>query len=88
MPNDWVIQMGVMSLKKQIHQPFYHVLVEDGSNRYAAEENLMPVNSPVLIPHREVGRYFNVFDGLHYIPNPELEVLYPNDANVRNSFKL
>ena len=37
MSDAWVIQMGVDVLSRGKHQPFYNVLVEDGSNRYAAE---------------------------------------------------
>ena len=33
----WIIQMGVSTLRRGQHQPFYNVLVEDGTNRYAAE---------------------------------------------------
>ena len=34
---EWIQRMGVHSLKRGKNQPFYHVLVEDGSCRYAAE---------------------------------------------------
>jgi len=34
---DWIQQMGVENLPKKGHQPFYNVLVEDGSTRYAAQ---------------------------------------------------
>ena len=34
---EWIIQMGVNNLPKKKYQPFYNVLVEDGSNRYAAQ---------------------------------------------------
>ena len=34
---DWIYQMDVHLLPKKQHQPFYNVLVEDGSSRYAAE---------------------------------------------------
>jgi hemimethylated DNA binding protein len=34
---DWIQQMGVENLPNQSHQPFYNVLVEDGSTRYAAQ---------------------------------------------------
>jgi hemimethylated DNA binding protein len=33
--------MGVDKLEKQDKQPFYNVLVGDGSQRYAAQENLV-----------------------------------------------
>ena len=34
---EWIVQMGVHNLPHKQYQPFYNVLVEDGSNRYAAE---------------------------------------------------
>ena len=34
---EWILQMNVHKLPKKQHQPFYNVLVEDGSNRYAAQ---------------------------------------------------
>ena len=37
MSDGWMIQMGVHRLPRGRNQPFYNVLVEDGSNRYAAE---------------------------------------------------
>lgn len=30
----WQDQMGVQKLERGANQPFYHVLVEDGSSRY------------------------------------------------------
>ena len=37
----WISQMGVDRLARKDRQPFYNVLVEDGSIRYAADENLV-----------------------------------------------
>ena len=34
---EWIVQMNVHNLPNRQFQPFYNVLVEDGSNRYAAE---------------------------------------------------
>lgn len=34
---NWIRQMGVPNLTKKNHQPFYNVLGEDGSTRYAAQ---------------------------------------------------
>ena len=34
---EWIDRMGVNNLPQKQHQPFYNVLVEDGSNRYAAQ---------------------------------------------------
>ena len=36
--------MGVDRLPRKDKQPFYNVLVDDGSVRYAADENLVKLN--------------------------------------------
>ena len=38
---EWIRQMGVDNLPKKSNQPFYNVLVEDGSTRYAAQGELV-----------------------------------------------
>ncbi|XP_022093266.1 F-box only protein 21-like [Acanthaster planci] len=79
---DWQRHMGVHHLPKQEKQPFYNVLVEDCSNRYAAQENLDFIDVPVTISHPEVGKYFQNFTGKCYLPNDELACQYPNDMAV------
>ena len=37
MSREWIFQMGVHTLPRKEKQPFYNVLVEDGSIRYAAD---------------------------------------------------
>ena len=37
----WISHMGVDKLPLKDKQPFYNVLVADGSQRYAAQENLV-----------------------------------------------
>ena len=39
MSDQWIQQMGVNQLQCGPTQPFYNVLVEDGTNRYAAQGN-------------------------------------------------
>ena len=34
---EWCQRMGVYELERGVDQPFYHVLVEDGTHRYVAE---------------------------------------------------
>lgn len=34
---EWIQRMGVDRLERKDHQPFYNVLVNDGSSRYAAQ---------------------------------------------------
>jgi len=78
----WISQMGVDKLENKDKQPFYNVLVADGSNRYAAQENLLPIK-PQLVSHSEVGRYFDQFeDNVGYLPNSELALLYPDERQI------
>nr|KAG5702310.1 hypothetical protein BaRGS_002977 [Batillaria attramentaria] len=79
---EWITQMGVQSLPGKQFQPFYNVLVEDGSNRYAAQENLLYTKEVRVITHPEVGRYFDSFTGRWYIPNKQKEQEYPDDIEV------
>ncbi|XP_063586746.1 F-box only protein 21-like [Penaeus indicus] len=88
MPSDWVQRMGVYNLLYKTKQPFYNVLVYDGSHRYAAQENLEIAPDPRPITHSDVGKYFKKFNGTHYIPNTELEQEYPEDEPVRNELLL
>jgi F-box protein 21 len=90
-PQSWVLQMGVNKLPLADQQPFYNVLVSDGSERYAAEENLEPIlktdeNAVSHITHPQIGRFFEGFDGKRYLPNHHLAVIYPEDAQYVHRF--
>lgn len=85
MPADWVRRMGVDHLQYKTKQPFYNVLVHDGSHRYAAQENLSVSQEPVPISHSDIGKYFKEFTGVCYLPNDELQQQYPDDATVKNN---
>jgi len=75
----WISQMGVDKLNSKDKQPFYNVLVSDGSNRYAAQENISPIK-PEEVTHPEVGKYFQSFrPETGYIANDQLEKAYPDD---------
>lgn len=80
MNEQWIQQMGVNQLPLGPNQPFYNVLVEDGTNRYAAQENLFhcPETELCHILHWEVGKYFQTFTGSCYIPNHALREKYPD----------
>ncbi|EMP24404.1 F-box only protein 21 [Chelonia mydas] len=82
MGQEWIRNMNVHSLPHGPHQPFYNVLVEDGSCRYAAQENLEYNLEPNEIPHPDIGRYFSEFTGTHYLANAELEIRYPEDLEL------
>ncbi len=75
--------MGVDRLRLKENQPFYHVLVGDGSNRYAAQENLSPIANGVDIGHPEVGKHFTGRRGRHYWLNAEAASRYPDDEGYR-----
>ncbi|XP_014666310.1 PREDICTED: F-box only protein 21-like [Priapulus caudatus] len=80
----WIYQMSVHLLKDKDRQPFYNVLVEDGSSRYAAQENLgqAPREELGMITHAEVGRHFSEFTGVCYAPNAEKMEEYPEDFEL------
>ncbi|KAL7836878.1 hypothetical protein AOLI_G00281620 [Acnodon oligacanthus] len=80
MSQEWITTMRVHQLSNGANQPFYNVLVQDGTCRYAAQENLEPHSAPLEIAHPEVGRYFTEFADTHYIANEELQTRYPEDT--------
>ncbi len=84
----WIVQMGVHNLPKKDKQPFYNVLVGDGSMRYAAQENLVPLPGEwSKIRHRLLGKYFDQFQEGYYVPNEQLAARYPEDIDyVRSKF--
>ncbi|XP_068165991.1 F-box only protein 21 isoform X2 [Antennarius striatus] len=79
MSQEWITTMRVHQLPNGANQPFYNVLVQDGTCRYAAQENLEPHSAPLEIGHPEVGRYFSEFADTHYAANEELQTRYPED---------
>ncbi|XP_036383224.1 F-box only protein 21 [Megalops cyprinoides] len=79
MSQEWITTMRVHQLSNGANQPFYNVLVQDGTCRYAAQENLEPHSAPLEIGHPEVGRYFSEFSDTHYLANEELQTRYPED---------
>ncbi|KAF3839413.1 hypothetical protein F7725_018130 [Dissostichus mawsoni] len=79
MSQEWITTMRVHQLSSGANQPFYNVLVQDGTCRYAAQENLEPHSAPLEIGHPEVGRYFSEFANDHYFANEELQTRYPED---------
>ncbi|XP_062510833.1 F-box only protein 21-like [Corticium candelabrum] len=82
MSRAWQTQMGVHLLTHKDRQPFYSVLVEDLSIRYAAQESLEIAPAEAVKPnlHPRVGKYFSAFDSHRYIPNVELAKRYPDDV--------
>ncbi|MGH0143174.1 UNVERIFIED_CONTAM: hypothetical protein FKN15_077906 [Acipenser sinensis] len=76
---EWITTMRVHQLPNGPNQPFYNVLVPDGTSRYAAQDNLELHPSPLEISHPEVGRYFSEFRDSHYTANEQLQICYPED---------
>ena len=87
---EWKQEMGVHWLKYQDDQPFYNVLVPDGTYRYAAQENLEPLKAGdhlnIINLHPDVGRYFETYQNGYYIPNRLKLAEYPDDHNVCRQF--
>ncbi|KAJ8286030.1 hypothetical protein GJAV_G00033710 [Gymnothorax javanicus] len=81
MSQEWITTMRVHQLTYGDSQPFYSVLVQDGTCRYAAQENLEHHPDPLEIEHSEVGRYFSEFCGTHYAANEELQARFPEDTD-------
>ncbi|GFR03196.1 f-box only protein 21 [Trichonephila clavata] len=77
--------MGVNELEYKDQQPFYMVLVDDGTDRYAAQENLVPDGAMAPIDHPAVGRYFESFHGSYYLPNEQKFQEYPDDNVIRET---
>ncbi|KAJ8920050.1 hypothetical protein NQ315_011703 [Exocentrus adspersus] len=84
---EWQAQNNVDKLHLKDDQPFYNVLVEDGSHRYVAQENLRPTADTGSIHlNDDVGRHFSHFFETHYVPNAEKEKEYPADRKVRHMY--
>ncbi|GFN90268.1 F-box protein 21 [Plakobranchus ocellatus] len=81
-PERWIRQMGVDRLPNGRHQPFYHVWAADGSDRYAAQENLEIAPTPGPVSVSKVGRLFESYNGLFYVPNTYLAGDYPDDSEA------
>ncbi|KAF5303229.1 hypothetical protein FQR65_LT19010 [Abscondita terminalis] len=84
---EWQQQMGVHKLRLKDQQPFYNVLVEDGSQRYVAQENMVSTdNTGFLYLNEDLGRFFSHFFETHYVPNAEKEKEFPADTDVRHMY--
>ncbi|CAH3151289.1 unnamed protein product [Pocillopora meandrina] len=81
MDESWIQRMGVDQSPGGRNQPFYNVLGDDGSQRYAAHINLKEDPNQPLNPHPELGKYFKGFTGTRYIPNECLQCQYPEDVD-------
>ncbi|CAG9827376.1 unnamed protein product [Diabrotica balteata] len=84
---EWQAENNVDKLQLKDEQPFYNVLVEDGSHRYVAQENLFPTSDrEEIYLNEDVGRHFSHYFETHYVPNAEKEKEYPADKKIRHWF--
>lgn len=90
----WQVRMGIANLKRGASQAFYHILANDSSRRYVAEDNIniLAFNSieteeekysiiEKLCATDDIGKYFERVDMINakFIPNVELKNEYPDD---------
>lgn len=75
---NWFPAKICSDMKKQTH---YIILTENNEMCYVGEDALT-LTTPKWIENSEMGRYFNKFEGTHYVPNKALEKCYPHDAAV------
>ncbi|OLL24686.1 F-box only protein 21 [Neolecta irregularis DAH-3] len=82
---EWIRAMRIDELNRGRDQPFYHVIAEDGSSRYVAEENIRPINDiascEIFQDLEDIGKYFRRFNQEtgRFVPAPDLEISYPDD---------
>ncbi|KAK1133940.1 hypothetical protein K0M31_011727 [Melipona bicolor] len=81
---EWMNEMNVDELDQGASQPFYNILLDDGSYHYVAQENLVLSPNSQGINHQAIGRHFYKFSGAHYIPNEEKAREYPEDERFCN----
>ncbi|KAK2574066.1 F-box only protein 21 [Acropora cervicornis] len=72
--------MGVDNLTGGRNQPFYNVLGDDCTQRYAAQVNLREDANQPFNPHPQIGKFFKHFSGTWYTPNESLQQHYPEDV--------
>ncbi|XP_072763363.1 F-box only protein 21-like isoform X2 [Anoplolepis gracilipes] len=77
--NPQILPLKICSdIKKQTH---YLILTENNEICYVGEDSIT-LTTPKWIENDEVGRYFDKFEGTHYVPNKKLADRYPYDAIV------
>ena len=91
----WQMRMGIVNLARGASQPFYHILANDASRRYVAEDsiNLSAFTSLESAEERQsvleelcnvdgIGKYFERVDvsQARFIPVNELTQRYPDDC--------
>ncbi|XP_072763509.1 F-box only protein 21-like [Anoplolepis gracilipes] len=83
--NSPILPLKICSdIKKQTH---YLILTENNEICYVGEDSIT-LTTPKWIENVEIGRYFDKFDGTHYVPNKKLAEHYPDDAIVTASIAI
>jgi F-box protein 21 len=90
----WQVRMGISNLIRGSSQPFYHILANDSTRRYVAEDNINILAFNAIeneeekysIIHKlcaidDIGKHFERIDIINakFIPNSELCHEYPDD---------
>lgn len=78
--------MRVHLLERKQLQPFYNVLSEDGSERYVAEDNILPLSKETanlegFFALDNIGKFFRSFDGKQFVLSSDLVEKYPEDES-------
>ncbi|XP_072763512.1 F-box only protein 21-like isoform X2 [Anoplolepis gracilipes] len=77
--NPLILPLKICSdIKKQTH---YLILTEKNEICYVGEDSIT-LTTPKWIQNDEIGRYFDKFNGMYFVPNKKLAERYPNDAIV------
>jgi F-box protein 21 len=91
----WQVRMGISNLTRGASQPFYHILADDSSRRYVAEDNINTIAFTLIENEDEkstivqnlsaadgIGRQFEQvnINNARFIPNIELRNEYPDDV--------
>jgi F-box protein 21 len=77
---EWIETMQIKSLTRDVKQPFYNVVVEDKSQRYVAEENIvMLTEQPGAQLMALAGQYFKRWDDREHKFLSIIKDEYPDD---------
>jgi F-box protein 21 len=78
---EWIQQMAIDLLQKGRGQCFYHIVADDQSNRYVAEENIQPIEPdepPPSLLHK-AGKFFKRWDRERCRFESNVKEAYPDD---------
>nr|XP_022911088.1 F-box only protein 21-like [Onthophagus taurus] len=85
----WQQEITYEQFKLGQPQPFYKVLLEDGSKKYVAQGNLLQCGLKGGFEKTlKLGKYFTHFFKNQFVPNYFLHEKYPYDVEVRKKFQL